>query len=693
MSLSRERAESNRQTPESQAVLCIRKRFTLNWCEASKIQGFIVLFIGRVIAAAVVGMAMGLSPVLAQTEEESGAQLSAALSLGNNGDWNEAKALAATIPDPVALDIIEWSRLRDGVGTFSDYRAFLKKNPDWPGLKYLRKQGEAAIPEGAARAGVFEYFKTQPPQTGTGVLRLAEAYMSDGKITEARRNAIRAWREFSMSKEERVKLLAKFEETLRPHHTGRLDMLLWRGLSEEAEAMKAVVPEEYGLLADARIGLRKMVRGVDTLIEAVPEGLKSDPGLAYERFIWRARKGRYEDARDLLVEQSTSKVTLGQPENWARRRRDIARREMRDGNDALAYRIASQHFLTSGSDYADLEWLSGFIALRKLNDPKTAIAHFTRFKAAVDTPISNGRAGYWLGRAYEAAGDGENAKTAYLFGAENQTSFYGQLAAERVGAPADTSLSGQEKSPDWRGAAFANSSVIRAALLFSYADQPWQTERFIRHLSETQDRTGIQQLADLAGELNRPEIVVRLSKQAAGEGIVLPATYFPLTELAALRTRIKPEVAMSIARRESELNPEVISPAGARGLMQVMPATARKVAREIGLTYSPGRLTSDWKYNVSLGSNYLADQLEAFNGSYILAFTAYNAGPSRARQWRERFGDPTSDQVDQVDWIEHMPFNETRNYVMRVIESLHVYRARISGKTPPLQITKDLKRG
>jgi len=647
----------------------------------------------RRCAAIIVTFLMCFGSVHAQTASQNGVSLAVALTSAAQGDWGTAKAVARQISDPVALDIIEWRRLRDGSGVFADYQNFLAKNPDWPSLDWLRKRGEAAIAEDHNSAEVLGYFKDNPPQTGTGSLRLAEAYMNDGKITEARREVVRAWTTFSLTNDEQSRLLKKFKTTLAAHHITRLDMLLWRGRSDEAQAMFPLVSDDYVILAKARIGLRELARNPDGLIRAIPKSLQNDPGLAYERFVWRARKNLADTARELLIERSVSLKSLGQPENWASRRRDIARQDMRNGNNKRAYQIASQHFLTEGSDYADLEWLSGYIALRKLNDPNLAIKHFTRFRAAVATPISYGRAGYWLGRAYEAAGDKANAQKEYLFGAEHQTSFYGQLAAEKAGSGPDETLAGITNEPDWRQAAFLKSSVIRAALLFHEAGFGYETERFIRSYAESLDLVGNQQLAAMALDLNRPSIAVRLSKQAAGMGFVIPKSYFPLTELAKLKTRLKPEVAMSIARRESELDPTVISHAGARGLMQVMPNTARKVAQGIGQPYSLAKLTNDWEYNATLGSAYLADQLEDFNGSFILAFAAYNAGPSRAKRWREVYGDPTSRKTDQVDWIEHIPFNETRNYVMRVMESLHIYRARIAGKTPPLQLSKDLRMG
>jgi soluble lytic murein transglycosylase len=633
-------------------------------------------------------------PAQARTEEDNGIILSAAIQAAGEEDWALAQSLAARIPDESAAAFIEWLRLRDAKTTvIADYDRFLGRHADWPGLAVVRNRAEAAIPSDEPAATTVHRFAGGMPETGIGAIRLADAYAALGQRKEAEAVAIYAWQNFAMSKDERVALFSRFEKALEKHHVERLDMLLWRGLQDQAEGLYTLVPDGWVKLSVARLGLRRNLAGVDTLIGAVPADLQNDAGLAYERFAWRVRKGRYDDARDLMLERSTSAAALGHPEEWSERRRAYARQEMRDGNYRRAYQLASRHYLKTGSDYADLEWLSGYIALRFLKDPDTAIRHFSDFHGEVDTPISLGRAGYWLGRAYEAKGDKTKAAEHYAFGAQHQTSFYGQLAAERIGAAPDPSLTGREDSPNWRNAGFLDSSVLHAALLLHYANQPRYAEWFIKHLGESLDRTGLQQLADIAMEMGRPEIAVRLSKQAVEQGFVLPKTYFPLTGLSAKELDVAPEVAMSIARRESELDQTVISPAGARGLMQLMPGTARKMSEKLGLAYSADKLTSDWEYNARLGSHYLTVQLEDFNGSYILAFAAYNAGPSRARAWMERYGDPRKDSMDQVDWIEHIPYRETRNYVMRVMESLHVYRARISGKPQPLQIVEDLKRG
>ncbi len=631
--------------------------------------------------------------VFANSEEENGALLAMAYDAIENRDWVTADHYASQISDPVGGDLVTWERLRAGEGDWSEYRSFLKGHSNWPGLKRLRRKGEAVIPHGANASHVRAYFKTQLPQTGAGSLRLAAAYAAVGRDGQARTEAIRAWIEMSLKEQDEIALYAKYKGVLKQYNLRRLDNLLWRGLTREAGRMLDRVSSGHVKLAQARIGLQRASKNIDAKILAIPKNLQSDPGLAYDRFQWRVKKGRWDDAQELLAMQTGSIKKLGRPEAWASRRRGFVRRAMRAGNTDLAYWLASQHGLTEGSDFADLEWLSGYISLTQMNAPKQALGHFVNFKGAVNSPISLGRAGYWLGRTYEALGQKKKATAAYGEGAKYQTSFYGQLAAEKRGAAPDELLTGKQKTPDWRRAKFINSSVIRAGVLFHYVDDQAHMRWFFTHVADGLDKIGLSQLADLALYLDRPNVALAVAKQAAKRGIILPKSYFPVTDLATYSVDIAPEIAMAIARRESELNESAISPAGARGLMQIMPATARKVSKDIGVKYSKARLTSDWRYNAQLGTAYLGGLLELFDGSYILAFAAYNAGPNRAEAWVEKFGDPRDSLVDQVDWIEHIPYRETRNYVMRVIESLHVYRARLTGKTPPLQLTLDLTRG
>jgi len=283
------------------------------------------------------------------------------------------------------------------------------------------------------------------------------------------------------------------------------------------------------------------------------------------------------------------------------------------------------------------------------------------------------------------------ANAAYADAARFQTSFYGLLAAEKVGAPMDAALTGRTGIAPWRDAAFTKSTVYQAAKLFHDAGQIWETSRFLRQLAENTAEGELVGLADYALTLGDPYLAVRVSKQVAREGVVAHRAYYPLTPIGSDDLPVPEELALAIARRESEFHIAAVSGAGARGLMQLMPATARSMAKKLGLPYAKSRLTTDPQYNATLGSAYLAHLIEEFGNNIVLVAAGYNAGPHRARRWIEAYGDPRNAGVDAVDWIEHIPFRETRNYVMRVAESLPVYRARLTGKPVPIALSAELK--
>lgn len=603
-----------------------------------------------------------------------------ALRAARSREWVRVDLLRGQIENEAARDVIIWHWLRGQQGRFSQCLDFMRRNADWPGMDLLRQRCEYTIPRDADADRVFEFFAGELPRSGAGSLRLARAYYDRERTAEGDAELRRGWLTHILSPTEHSAFVSRNRDTIADLHTQRLDMLLWRGASDAVERMLPLVSEDWQKLARARLGLRDMVGNVDTLIEDVPKELFDDAGMAYERFLWRAKKDRDAAAIDLMLERSISKLDLGEPEEWANRRRAYARQMMREGKSALAYEIASTHFLEGGSDYADLEWVSGFLALRKLDAPEQAVVHFGNFKEAVATPISLGRAGYWLGRAHEASGNAQAAAEAYAFGARFQSSFYGQLAAERGGLPAEPNMTGRATFPDWRGEPFASSSVFEAALQLHAAGDRNLSERFFVHLAETQSREALGQMGEMAFDLKEPHIALKLGKQAARMGHELWAMYFPLATPAGLDLPIAPEIALAIARRESEFDPVVTSPAGARGLMQLMPATAKEVSRRIGEEYSASRLLRDPKYNARIGGAFLAELSRRYDGNPVLMAAAYNAGPSRANRWSKERGDPRSEAVDVIDWIEHIPFRETRNYVMRVTESLAPYRARISGE-------------
>lgn len=639
-------------------------------------------------------LACFLAPMAhAQSEFEDGDNLATALSAIQQGDWVTAEHLAAQMNAPEGQIMITWARLRAGEGDWWEYLDFLNKHPQWPGLKQLRKRAEAVIPQGEDPKVVRAFFATQAPQTGTGALRLVEALQLQGRTSDARTWIINSWTDLSLTRDEQAQFLQSYKGIVSRHHAKRMENLLWRGATREAGRMMDLVPPSIQALAQARIGLQRAAPNVDMLIAAVPSSYADDAGLAYDRFQWRMKKDRWDDAHDLLVERTGEVARMGRPEKWASRRRGFARRAMRANLPQVAYLLASQHGLSEGAQYADLEWLSGYISLTYLNAPQQAQQHFKNFEAAVSSPISRGRAGYWLGQVHEKLGDLDQAAKDYAMAAKFQTSYYGQLSAQRMNMAGDVSLAGTEAVNDWKTASFVSNTVFNAATLLHHAQEPVMMRWFMTHMAETLPRTELLQLADYADQLGEDFVTLGIAKEAAKRGIVLPKSYYPVTDLAGFSVDVPPEIAMAIARRESELNVAAVSPAGARGLMQIMPATARQVAQEVGLEYSKERLTSDWRYNATLGTAYLGGLIEIYEGSYVLAFAAYNAGPHRVDEWIDLYGDPRDPMTSVVDWVEHIPFRETRNYVMRVAESLHVYRARLQGATKAVQLMQDLTRG
>lgn len=628
-------------------------------------------------------------PAMAQ---ERGAALAKAMESMRQGNWAAAR-IAARGDGQVAVDVILWHALRAGRGDHREVLDFLSRNPDWPGLPYLREKTEPVMSE-ASLEQIRGFFADDLPQTGSGALSLARAHMAAGNEGAAQADIVLAWRTLTMTSDERRAFLETWGEILGPHHEARLDMALWQGWSRDAGQMMGLVDEGWQALAQARIALRTSAPGVDALIAKVPEELADHPGLAYERFLWRVRKRRTEDAIALLREQSASPSGLGEPWAWAPERIDLARDRMRDGAYAEAYEIAANHWLVDGSDYAELEWIAGFLALRYLDRADLAVAHFENFREAVWTPISVGRGGYWLGRAYEAAGEAEKAREAYVAGAKYQTSFYGLLAAEKAGLPPDPTLSGKEAFPDWREAPFTKSSVFEAGILLLAAGEVPLGERFLTHLAEGLDREGMGRLGAMLMEMNRPHIQVMLGKRAAQFGIELPGPYYALDpQVTESEYPVPKELVLSIARRESEFDPGVISGAGARGYMQLMPGTAKLVSGQLGIEYDLDRLLTDPAYNARLGSRYLAGLADRFDGNAVMMAAGYNAGPGRPIGWMERFGDPRKGDIDIIDWIEMIPFDETRNYVMRVTESLPVYRARLGKPPHPVPFSQELTGG
>lgn len=615
--------------------------------------------------------------------------LAAALGRVAAGDWQSAASVAEPAGS-VGGDIIEWHRLRAGEGRLGDYEAFLARRPDWPGLPLLREKGEEAVARSTDPARVLAYFGAGLPETATGSLALIRALQAQGRMAEAEAEALRAWSILPFGADQERMLLDAYGSVLKGAHVVRLDRLLWEGRTPEARRMLPRVGAGWAALAEARMALQADADGVNALISRIPADLAQDAGLAYDRFDWRLRRDMTDGAAELVLERSQSAQSLGDPDAWSDRRADLVRALLREGKAQTAYRVASRHFTTGGQHFADLEFLSGFIALRKRGDAQTALGHFRALRQAVATPISISRAHYWEGRALEAMGDAAGATTAYRQAAEHQTAYYGLLAAERLGLALDERLLSQARPADWQGAAFARSSVLEAAKLLDRAGDRTLAKRFFLHLAESLNAQELDQLADLALRLEEPHIAVVIAKQAAERGVILPRAYFPVPDFVDGNLHVSRAFALAIARRESEFDPAARSHADARGLMQVLPSTAKLVAPRVGLTYDARRL-NDPSYNVQIGTGYLAELVAKFGPSVALVASGYNAGPGRPTRWINMLGDPRDPNVDVIDWVEMIPFSETRTYVMRVVESLVIYRAKLKGVAGPVNVTGELR--
>ncbi len=622
--------------------------------------------------------------------ELTGAMLSAA-----QRDWPAAR-LGAARSGPIAVSLIDWQRLRAGQGSWSEYRDFAAAHGDWPGMDLLYRRGEAVLRPGLPAAEVIAWFGARTPETVVGARALIAALKET--TPDAVLPALRAfWTTQPLTAADEKAFLAEFPTELAGLNDARAIALLDLGEWQAAERMLTHTSAAVTPLARARVAVQAGRAGVDKLILALPKAQQNDAGLALDRFRWRQQAKLGDLARELMLERSTSAEALRDPAAWAGLRADYARADLRTGNWARAEQFAANHFLPAdNSDASDLEWLAGYAALRA-GAPDRALVHFDKLAGASATPITQSRALYWQARAHEAKGDAAEAAALYQRAAQHQTAFYGQLAAEKAGVPmqAELALPGPaiDSLPDWRGSKLTENPLWQAGVWQIAAGFPDQGQRFFLHLAETAEPDDIARMARLMIELRMPWHAVRLAKAAAGKGGIYPAAYFPLTGLESdYHGGVPTELVMSIARRESEFNHRVTSHAGAKGLMQVMPDTARMMANRLAEPYELPRLTEDAAYNARLGAAYLKGLQDQFGYSVALIASGYNAGPGRPARWLGEFGD-LRQGADPIDWVEMIPFDETRNYVMRVAEALPIYRARIMGKPAPLVPTFDLTGG
>lgn len=625
------------------------------------------------------------------------------MALAEAGDWGGVAALRDAATDPLVRRMLQWrwASSSEAPLIFSDLAQALDELQGWPGRASMRSRAEQAIFDSRLSPAERAAFLRQDggPITGDGQVALAIALRDLGQRSEANTLARAAWREGELTGAAEDRLLAVFGDELSSEdHAARVDLLLWRGQRSAAQRLMPRVSAADRALANARIAVQtRQRRGLQAAIDAVPSSRRDDPGLLFDRTQYRRRTDQPVEAMQLAAEIDPRLAPAEARDEIFRERRLYVPRALRAGNYRLAYQLVSNHGMTRGEGFADAEWMAGWLSLRFLNEPQRAADHFAHLSENVSSPVSRSRALYWRAEALRALGQRDDAERALAEAARYNFTYYGQLAATRGDRTAMLSLAATAQAPDSVRARFESRELVRALRLMSEVGAQRDFESIAFYLDDTlDDPMEIELLAQMAREQSYHRTALRSAKAGLFRGVVAVNAAYPLIELPAIvqqRGRPEPAFVLAIIRQESEFDAGAISSANARGLMQLIPSTAQAQARREGMTYERAALTTDPQYNMTLGSAHLADLVDSFGGSYVLAIAAYNAGSHNVRNWIADWGDPRSSSVDVVDWIELIPFSETRNYVQRVTENLQVYRYRLAGEPVPIQLEADLHRG
>ncbi len=633
-----------------------------------------------------------LPPALAADLSEADRQTGiAAIAAGRAGDWTKAYTTAGRSANPLIVKIVRWlDYTRSSVaGRFSDVSVFIEQNTDWPGQKILRRQAETALASESDDVAAA-WLKRFPPVSPMGKARAAALQMGRGDAAAGLAALRQAWIDGDFNLTDERDFLARYGANIRAEdNVKRIDRLLWDRQADAARRMLPMVPADYHAVAAARLALYGRAANADKLIAQVPEALRGDPGLVFDLAHWERHKDQYDAAAQILLAHPDNPI---RPTSWAGEREIVARRLLSEGNADLAYKVIHQNTLTDSGASSDAEFLSGYIALRFLKNPSLALDHFSRVLARATTPWGKARAAYWSGRAADAEGKQSLAAKWYAAGAENMVTFYGQLSAHQLGNDAPPHPLPEPHPSDEQLAEFNSRPLVQAATLFAAAGARDQVKVFLLQQADlSKQPIEFSMVAATAERLGRIDVAIAVARRSIDAGMPLMIHGYPVTTLPSGGTAER-ALVLAIVRTESAFDQEAMSGAGARGLMQLMPGTAQLVAKQQRLPYAADRLLSDGLYNLTLGRAYIEKLLDDFGGSYALAIAAYNAGPGRVRQWLRDYGDPRGKQVDMVDWIEAIPFTETRYYVQRVLESVQIYRGQSSSNTAAFSLAADLAR-
>ena len=605
-----------------------------------------------------------------------------AVSEMKKSDWTNALKTAKKAKDKSIYNFIEWRHLltEGNKASFYDYLNFINANKDYPRLGRIKYLAEHKLSNEKITPGkIIDWFGDEEPLSGYGKMILGESYILTGQIEQGKKLINEGWITADLSKTELSLFRKKFKNYLNAEdYIQRADYLAWENKYWDLNRMLRYLPKDYELLYNARQLLMSKSYGVDQAIKNVPDRFKNDAGLNFDRLKWRRKRGRIDSSAEILLNVKNTKDYLVRPDKWWDEREIISRSLIYEKKYELAYKIASNHSLIEGSDYAAAEWMSGWIALSFLDDPLLSKDHFQNFYNNVSYPISTSRGAYWLARSYKALGDKENSNKWFNEASKYLTTYYGQLAFLELNPNKNFELSKDMELDKKYREKFYSKELVKVVYLLDELNEDKYTKFILRHLANENIESGSEILAsELSTNIGRFDFAIQIAKIASYEKRFHNKFNYPIISTPKnINGRKIPESAfiLSIIRQESEFDLSANSHAGAKGLMQLMPYTAKLVAKQAKLPYVKSRLTTDPEYNINLGSHYIAGLILDYDGAYPYAIAAYNAGPNRVKYWKKINKDPQKKQIDYVNWIELIKFRETRNYVQRVFENYNVYR-------------------
>lgn len=620
-------------------------------------------------------------------------RLKSGLDALSSGDINGARAIRDSLADP-SLDrhVLAWAiALRGGDAVPSgEIAAASRMLSGWPGMATLRRNSERALyRENPAPNLVLQAFGGSQPQTREGVVLLARAYLASGNIKAARSVLSPFWRTEKLEAADEAAILEEFGSVIpAADHRARMERMLYADRVTSALRIADLAGAKE--LAAAWAAVTRGSTDAAALLAAVPAAQRG-AGYAFAQAEFLRKQKKYAEAAAIVLKAPTDRAALVDPDAWWIERRVLSRELVDAGDVKTAYRIVAAHAAESAANAADAEFHAGWYALRGLNDPNAAAKHFGRIAALGQGPITLSRAYYWLGRAAEAGGPGD-AKAYFGQAAAFGTTFYGQLAGERIGCQT-LNVAAPAASANDRKTFEAREAVSAIRRLEAAGYERYADALYLDLAGQLTSAGELALLSAMAEQRGNHFLALKVGKIASANGVDVGALSHPVGVIPASAdiSGSGKALAYAIARQESEFNIGAVSKAGARGLLQLMPGTAQQLAKKAGLTFSQARLTTDAGYNATLGAAFLGQQLDRFDGSYVLTFAGYNAGPRRAAEWVEKYGDPRGKELDAVvDWIERIPYTETRSYVQRVMENYEVYKMRLSGR---FDIAGDLVEG